>query len=99
MSAITHTSFKQRKPKSEMNQSPSAEWTAQMQERRAARRRDGVLGEAAARAAIRRIDNTAGGMAAFVAGLSIIPHGGDVADAIEDSETLQTPRMSSSSTK
>jgi len=32
-------------------------------------------------------------MAAFVAGLSIIPHGGDVADAIEDSETLQTPEF------
>lgn len=38
-------------------------------DRRAARRRDGVLGEQAAREWCRRIDNTPGGMAAFLATL------------------------------
>ena len=44
-----------------------------MLERRAARRRDGALGEAAARACMRDVENSPGGLAGFLGNLSVHP--------------------------
>jgi len=62
----------------QLAQNPNAE---QMRQKRAARRRDGVLGETAARELMANIMNMPGGLAAFVAGNVAVqlPPAGNVA--------------------